>query len=443
VTALHSGHRPPNDPSSLEGGTWPRGFSRGRVSGWPLQRASELFRLQYGAGLVESSRSRGKVPVYGTNGRCGWHDTANVKGPGVVLGRKGMGPLGVEWSPTDFWVIDTAYYLEPIAENIDLKFYYYLIKFIGLNHLKDGTSNPTLSRDSFGRQLFPRPPLAEQRAIASVLGLLDDRIDLDRRVNQTLEQAALALFKAWFVDFEPVRAKSEGRWKRGEALPGMPASTWDLWPSRFEDSELGEIPEQWHTASLGGPEFPLVGPGIDSGGGEPLHYIATGDVDRGTILGETVGTPASLPSRANMRPGNGRVWFAKMKASPKHLWTMKEHENWWSHRVLSTGFTGVQAVNPNCESSLYCFVSSPAFDSTKDLLATGTTMQALNNVSIRTISMAIPDNAIAQEFDHLVRPIYLKFWQNAFESWTISSIRNALLPKLLSGEVRVPLELGR
>ena len=95
------------------------------------------------------------------------------------------------------------------------------------------------------------PPLAEQRAIAHILGALDDKIELNRRMSQTLEAIALALFKAWFVDFEPVRAKLEGRWQRGRSLPGLPAHLYDHFPDRLVESELGEIPEGWEVVELG------------------------------------------------------------------------------------------------------------------------------------------------------------------------------------------------
>jgi len=94
------------------------------------------------------------------------------------------------------------------------------------------------------------PPLPEQRAIAHILGTLDDKIELNRRMSETLEQMARALFKAWFVDFEPVRAKMEGRWRRGESLPGLPAHLYDLFPDRLVDSELGEIPEGWGVGTV-------------------------------------------------------------------------------------------------------------------------------------------------------------------------------------------------
>ena len=95
------------------------------------------------------------------------------------------------------------------------------------------------------------PPLAEQRRIAHILGTLDDKIELNRRMNATLEGMAQALFKSWFVDFDPVRAKMEGHWRRGESLPGMPGELYDLFPDRLVSSETGEVPEGWGVGVLG------------------------------------------------------------------------------------------------------------------------------------------------------------------------------------------------
>lgn len=99
---------------STDAGIFPRGFSRNTKFAWPLVAASTVVELVYGEGLTEQHRRPGSIPVYGTNGRCGWHDTPLTKGPGVILGRKGMGHLGVEWCEKDFWVIDTAYYVRTL-----------------------------------------------------------------------------------------------------------------------------------------------------------------------------------------------------------------------------------------------------------------------------------------------------------------------------------------
>lgn len=154
--------------------------------------------------------------------------------------------MGVEWCEADYWVIDTAYYVTPNTPDLDLKFFYYLVKYIGLNHLKDGTSNPSLSRDTFSAQLLPFPPIAEQKQIAHILGTLDDKIELNQQMNRTLEGIARARFKSWFIDFDPVRAKLDGR----QPSSGMDAETAALFPDVFEDSALGTIPQGWQITSF-------------------------------------------------------------------------------------------------------------------------------------------------------------------------------------------------
>ena len=110
---------------------------------------------------------------------------------------------------------------------------------------------PSLNTRILSDVLIAYPTLTEQRAIANVLGTLDDKIELNRRMNETLKEMARALFKSWFVDFEPVHAKMEGRWRRGESLPGLPAEHYDLFPDRLVPSELGEVPEGWEVKALG------------------------------------------------------------------------------------------------------------------------------------------------------------------------------------------------
>ena len=117
--------------------------------------------------------------------------------------------------------------------------------------MDSGSAIPSTSRNDFYSLSVKIPPLAEQRAIAHILGTLDDKIELNRRMNETLEEMARALFKSWFVDFDPVRAKMDGRWRPGESLPGLPAEHYDLFPDRLVDSELGEIPEGWGVKELG------------------------------------------------------------------------------------------------------------------------------------------------------------------------------------------------
>ena len=134
--------------------------------------------------------------------------------------------------------------------------YWFLVQEHIVDHLQaiaeqSTSAYPSIKPNDIQRLELDLPPLPEQRAIAHILGTLDDKIELNRRMNETLEGMARALFKSWFVDFEPVRAKMEGRWRRGASLPGMPAELYDLFPDGMVDSELGEIPEGWGVGKFG------------------------------------------------------------------------------------------------------------------------------------------------------------------------------------------------
>ena len=126
-----------------------------------------------------------------------------------------------------------------------------LLRGLDFSAYSKQSSSTGLNRNHLHQAAVRYPAnIPEQRAIAHILGTLDDKIELNRRMNATLEEMARALFKSWFVDFEPVRAKMEGRWRPGESLPGLPAEHYDLFPDRLVDSALGEIPEGWEVRGL-------------------------------------------------------------------------------------------------------------------------------------------------------------------------------------------------
>src|SRR6266571_3753612 len=204
----------------------------------------DITTLEYGKGLRGYENGTGPYPVYGTNGPIGKHVVPLCNHPGVIIGRKGA-YRGVHYSKKPFFVIDTAFYLEPKAD-IDLRWAYYELLTHDINGLDSGSAIPSTSRDAFYNLPVRLPPSPEQHAIARILGTLDDKIELNRQMNKTLEAIAQALFKSWFVDFDPVRARMEGRQPYG-----MDAETAALFPDSFEDSVLGEIPKGWRVGCLG------------------------------------------------------------------------------------------------------------------------------------------------------------------------------------------------
>ncbi len=169
---------------------------------------------------------------------------------------------------TDIWVVRPTY-------GVDADFLFHLIashQFVSVAMMgSEGTTMPRAKWDHVSRLRVSLPPISEQQEIAEILRAFDDKIDMNRKMNETLEEMARTLFKSWFVGFEPVRAKMEGRWRLGESLPGLPARLFDFFPDRLVSSELGEIPGGWDVHNLDSQLSELVsgarpkGGAVDSG----------------------------------------------------------------------------------------------------------------------------------------------------------------------------------
>ena len=220
------------------------------ASGWLETSLGEVIELKRGYDLAKRDRIAGPVPLVSSSGVSDYHAEAKVSGPGVVTGR--YGTLGqVFYIPDDFWPLNTTLYVRDFKGN-DPRFISYFLKCLNFSAYSDKAAVPGLNRNHLHQEIVRIPiQVEEQRAIAHILGTLDDKIELNRRMNDTLEEMARALFKSWFVDFEPVRAKMKDRWRRGQSLPGMPADLYNLFPDGMVSSELGEIPEGWEVKGLG------------------------------------------------------------------------------------------------------------------------------------------------------------------------------------------------
>ena len=187
---------------------------------WRQVTLGEVIELKRGYDLPQQDRATGSVPIVSSSGIMAYHAEAKVKGPGVVTGR--YGTVGqVFFVPGDFWPLNTALYVRDFKGN-DPRFISYLLRCLDFSVYSDKAAVPGVNRNDLHQAQVQIPPLTEQRAIAHILGTLDDKIELNRRMNETLEEMARALFKSWFVDFDPVRAKMEGRWRPGESLPASP-----------------------------------------------------------------------------------------------------------------------------------------------------------------------------------------------------------------------------
>lgn len=419
------------------GTSLPRGLPEISRIKWPLVPARDIFDLKYGKALVENTRSAGETPVYGSNGQCGSHNKALFSGPGVILGRKGQGPLGVEWTNKDYWVIDTAYSLSLRRADVDLKYSYFMIKFVGLNHLKDGTSNPSLSRDAFGAQAFPLPPITEQIAIRDLLGALDSKIELNRRMAETLEAIARSLFKSWFVDFDPVRAKVEGR------PTGLRDELAALFPSAMVQGPRGELPEGWAIRPLS--EFASATRGLSYKGdglvstGLPLHNLNSvyegGGYKREGLkfyAGPYAPRHEIRPGDiivANTEQGHERRLIGFAAIVPASLGEGIFSQHLYRLRLTSTSPVSVQWL---CH-----LLNAPTTHGVVSGYANGSTVNMLPIEALQEPVFATPPKSLVQAFDAVAQVTHERIEKCFAESGTLATLRDTLLPKLISGELRI------
>lgn len=315
------------------------------------------------------------------------------------------------------------------------------------------STRASLNNSMIGQLKISFPGFNTQRAIAHVLKTLDDKIELNRQMNETLEAMAQALFKSWFVDFDPVidnalaasneipeplQQRAEARKTLGEQRKPLPPEIQSLFPDRFVfTEEIGWVPETWGTSYLGEKAFSeIIASGVDSFDGTK-EYIATAEViDTKVQSTKTKVSYMERPSRANMQPVFGSVWFAKMKDSRKLL-VFDDYSLELDKIILSTGFAGIKTT-PVSHDFLWCFIQSKAFDIEKNNLANGAVQIAINNTSIKKISYIRPSDKVLAAFSERVKVLFNKKYLNDLASASLSSIRDGVLPKLLSGELRIP-----
>jgi type I restriction enzyme S subunit len=270
------------------------------------------------------------------------------------------------------------------------------------------------------------PPPSEQRAIAHLLGTLDDKIELNRRMSETLEAMAGALFKSWFVDFDPVRAKAEGR------DPGLPQRLADLFPARLE---LGEIPEGWVPGTFAEIAEVLrdqINP-VDSPD-TPFRHFSIPAFDEGQWPKDEFGE-AIKSQKSRVLPGV--VLLSKLNPEIERVWLVDvEHDD---RAVCSTEFLVLQPAPPFGRAFTYCLARSPLFRQNIEGLVTGTSKshQRAQAASIHALPAVLGSPATTQAFERHAEPLLARSLRCRSESRTLATLRDALLPKLITGELRI------
>ena len=330
--------------------------------------------------------------------------------------------------------------IRPDAERLDPRFLRYvlvsprmqarLLSWAGAGSTRNALTKAMIE----SLEVLAPEDIGEQRAIAHILGTLDDKIELNRRMSETLETMARALFKSWFVDFDPVRAKMEGRWQRGQSLPGLPAHLYDLFPDRLVDSELGEIPEGWEITELARildidpPRLLQKGqqaPYLDMASTPTQGHAPDQVVRRSYTSGARFMNGDTLLARITPSLENGKSAFVDF---------LKPGEVGWG----STEFIVLRPKPPLPVEFGYCLARYPDFREYAIQSMTGTSgRQRVQPSAIAKYPFARPSDSVARVFGELVQPLFARASHAVAESRTLAALRDVLLPKLISGELRV------
>lgn len=394
--------------------------------GWASRKLGDFASLKYGKTLRGPDRvEAGTVPVFGSNGQVGTHDEALTAGPTVIVGRKGT--VGaVHYSPEPCWPIDTTYWHEDADAEL-CRFKYYLLGALRLDEMNSDSAVPGLSRSVAHALTVAVPPPAQQRAVARFLGALDDRIALGTQIVRRLDGMARAIFKDWFVDFGPTRAKMDRR----DAY--LPPSIWALFPDRLNTVNGTVMPHGWSETEIGREvdvvggatpstksacywdgEFPWVTPKdladlrwpsvletrrrITRAG---LDRISSGLLPRGTVL---------LSSRAP-------IGYVAMAGVPL---------------AINQGFIGVGCrgrVSP-----LFMLYWLNFSVERLRLCANGSTFLELTKRVFRRITMVAPPAEVVAAFDATVRPMFMRMESGQREVGRLMAIRDRLIPRLCLGQ---------
>ncbi len=298
-----------------------------------------------------------------------------------------------------------------------------------------GSAVVALSRRDFLSYLVP-PPTMERRRVVALLDAIEEKIELNRGMNETLEAMARALFKSWFVDFDPVRAKSEGRLPTEASAqagdPGLPKPLADLFPDSFEDSRLGKIPKGWEVGTLG--DLSTLNPESWSSETRPtlINYVDLSNTKWGRIESITTYAQGDAPSRAQrvLRPGDTIVGTVRPGNGSYALVSDDGITG-------STGFAVLRPTNTACVGFVYLAATAAENIEALSHLADGGAYPAVRPEVIAATPIIKPRNEVFVVFSRVAEPLLGKLARSERQSRTLAALRDSLLPKLISGELRV------
>lgn len=387
-------------------------------SEWREVKLGDLLNFRRGHDLPKTKMIAGNIPVVGSNGVIGFHNEATTKAPCLTVGRSGN--IGNPCYINDHcWAHNTSLYVDDFKGN-DAKYLYYLLRTLNLGYYGGGSAVPTLNRN----HIHPIEVMAttnenEQKAITATLSCLDDKIELNNRMNKNLEEMAQAIFKSWFVDFEP--------FQDGE----------------FEESELGRIPKGWRVGTLGDYVKIKSGYAFKSSWWESdgVPVIKIKDINNGTIDFSDIAyvSPEKINIAKDFIVSGGEVLIAMTGATIGKFGVVpKLEEPALVNQRVGKFFLGDKPLSKI--GFLYCNLKQEYVYNEIVSKGDGSAQPNVSPTGIESIKIVLPPVETVDKFNYIVQKNFEKIIENYSNNSLIVNVRDTLLPKLMSGEIRVPLE---
>ncbi len=382
---------------------------------WKATTLKNIVTLNYGKGLPKKRRKKGDVPVYGSSGLTGYHNKPLVNEEGYIVGRKGC--VGtIYYSETPFFPIDTVYYSTKSDINCHFDFFYYLFQNLKLERLNSDSAVPGLNRNAaYAQKLLVPEKLGEQKEIASILSSLDDKIELNRKMNQTLEEIGKTLFRQWFVDFE---------------FPNDEGKPYKTSGGEMVDSELGEIPKGWEVKSLDEIATYLNGLACQKYPPEnekdALPVIKIAELRKGFTESSDF---ASRKADYKYHVENGDVLFSWCGSLEVCLWP-------YGKGILNQHLFKVSSEKyPKWFYYLWTLHHLDEFRT----IASGkaTTMGHIQRKHLANAKALVPGKDALDSMSLTMTPVINKLVKNNYEVNKLQSLRDSLLPRLISGRIRI------
>ncbi|WP_288603182.1 restriction endonuclease subunit S [uncultured Treponema sp.] len=349
-----------------------------KMEEWKECKLGDFFELHRGYDLTKSEIKEGPYPVVCSTSIMGYHNEYKVKAPGVVIGRSGT--LGeVQFIDTDYWPHNTSLYVSDFKGNFP-KFIKYFLQLFGTGNVGGGSAVPTLNRNHLQALTVRVPPLPTQQKIAAILSSLDDKIELNNKINTNLEQQAQALFKNWFVDFAPFGGKMPEEWKVGKL-------------SEIAEITSGKRPPMKQSDYSKDVSIPLVGAASVMGYTNQVLY------NEPILITGRVGTHGVIQRFST--------------------------DCWPSDNTLVV------------KSKYYEYVYQIMKNIDYDNMNRGSTQPLITQSDLGKVECIIPDEDNLQKFKQLVNILFSKVQENQQENQKLVNIRDTLLPKLMNGAIEV------